>query len=612
MKNLFAFLFLFALWYQSGGWTKIKWSELGDVAPIQTELYASPAGNDVFVGTASAPKLTVWAALTSLPGGSVTAPVAGGVGASPVVIPARAGSGTVYVAPGTTCNPMLTACVWLMSPNDPNYANPPAGWLQCNGCTVSIIGIPNRGGGPNGHKPLAALAGGDWHDNNHPAIWLSGTQQPMHFSNLGFAYPGRAVVIGECSNGDRSGRCGVSGAVFESVSSLLMQHPNSGPCTDITGGSFWLWFRDYGCGGNAYAAAGGRFANNAAAILIDGTGNSGNGLIHINDSNFAGGGIKFIPGANGGGLYVSNVTEEGLGDGIHDVPPVVWFTGFGGFVDAYLSNIQLADAGPTFTPAVRNDGAGPGPTVTMADSVQGPAVVVNQYNNTFINEVDSPQKQGQVGFFNGYVVGETDVARRVAGLVPVRFKNLAASNPALWKTNNAPTDTITPGAVDPFGGTSAAVTATSLLTPREASLTNTYCGDWYTPTVGDWIVAGAWVKGKTNTPLGILSVGFCGYPGSTIGYQARNRGEMRGDGQWGWQWLALKVSGGTSAPLGYFVQFYSTNPITTYGPVLYVIPAGTLSDNEVLEFAGTMASVDSACPVGSICNMPGHPVVMIK
>jgi hypothetical protein len=32
----------------------------------------------------------------------------------------------------------------------------------------------------------------------------------------------------------------------------------------------------------------------------------------------------------------------------------------------------------------------------------------------------------------------------------------------------------------------------------------------------------------------------------------------------------------------------------------------------VLEFASTMTSVDSACPVGSICNMPGHPLVTIK
>ena len=39
-------------------------------------------------------------------------------------------------------------------------------------------------------------------------------------------------------------------------------------------------------------------------------------------------------------------------------------------------------------------------------------------------------------------------------------------------------------------------------------------------------------------------------------------------------------------------------------------PARTLSDNEVLEFASTMNSVDPNCKVGQICNVAGHPLVV--
>ena len=52
---------------------------------------------------------------------------------------------------------------------------------------------------------------------------------------------------------------------------------------------------------------------------------------------------------------------------------------------------------------------------------------------------------------------------------------------------------------------------------------------------------------------------------------------------------------------------------TFYGPVYYFIPsiangASGLTDDEVIEFATTMASQDAACPVAAVCNMSGHPI----
>ena len=172
--------------------------------------------------------LHAYLGVTSLPGGSAKLLLSG--------------SGTVHVAPGLS---QSYSFVWLMGPQDPNYAHPPAGWLRCNGCTTNVVGMPNTTGGPNGHKPVVGVSAGGNQNNDQPAIWLSATQLAHYFSNLGFAYPGRSVVIGECSNHARSG-CGVSGVVLDNVSSLIMNRPTSGPCTDITGGSFWIWLKDYG------------------------------------------------------------------------------------------------------------------------------------------------------------------------------------------------------------------------------------------------------------------------------------------------------------------------------------------------------------------------------
>ena len=47
---------------------------------------------------------------------------------------------------------------------------------------------------------------------------------------------------------------------------------------------------------------------------------------------------------------------------------------------------------------------------------------------------------------------------------------------------------------------------------------------------------------------------------------------------------------------------------TFYGPVLFTIPKGSLSDSEVIEFAAAMASQDANCPVRSVCNVMGHPI----
>jgi hypothetical protein len=553
--------------------------------------YVSNGGNDTNDGLSWATaKHTIYGALVSLPGGSTN----------------TAGSGTVYVGPNSSANPASGAGIWLMGSSDPNYASPPTGWLKCNGCELNIIGIANSAGGPNGHKPRVQLVAGGGTDRNHPAIWFSGPQQPIYIANFQIQYPGRAVIIGECSNNLRDGTCGVSGTILENVGAILQQTASNGPCTDIVSNVFWLWMRDYGCAGNAYTARGGITADNAAAILVDASTGQGSGLIYITDTNLAGGGIKVKNGANGLSLYVRNVFQEG--DFVHPSPPTVWFTGWCAFCDAILDNIQAGDSGPGSMSLIETDnsnGLG-GPTILNSAGATGPATMINPTANTFNISTISPTRQGQSGFFNNYIVGRTDVARRIAGLVPVRFPNKANVTSAGWSyTNTSGVQTLTTGLADPFGGTGAARIASSAATEENLTMG---CPA-YTPAAGDWIVVGIWGVGMTPGTQTIKADCY-GYGFPTVSATYRNSGINAGDGQWMYQWQAYKVSGGSATKIGAHLLFSNTLTPTFYGPTLYIIPAGTLSDNEVLEFASTMNSIDTRCPVASICNVAAHPLVV--
>ena len=88
---------------------------------------------------------------------------------------------------------------------------------------------------------------------------------------------------------------------------------------------------------------------------------------------------------------------------------------------------------------------------------------LNPLGNSFIGIYSSdPLQQGQSGFFNGYIVGKTDVARRIAGLVPSRFVNRASCSTSSWTVSNpGGTQTFTQNLSDPFGGTGAASVSNS-------------------------------------------------------------------------------------------------------------------------------------------------------
>jgi hypothetical protein len=109
----------------------------------------------------------------------------------------------------------------------------------------------------------------------------------------------------------------------------------------------------------------------------------------------------------------------------------------------------------------------------------------------------------------------------------------------------------------------------------------------YTPAAGDWIVIGVWEKGwaPSNTYLTATCYGLR-FPTTSAIYQ--NKGQITGDGNWEFIWTACKVASGSATDIGATGIFSSNVTPVLYGPVLYIIPSGTLSDNEVLELASTM------------------------
>jgi hypothetical protein len=296
----------------------------------------------------------ITAALQALPGGDAT----------------HAGTGQVFITSEATGD------IWLMGPNDPNYANPPAGWLKLTGpITIDCIG-PHYAA-PHGHRVACGL---------HGTIQISASAHNIDIRNVMFVdYLSTYIRYGIASNGDRTGVGGSSGLKLENVSWNHGGCNGTGPGMDIGSNSFWIWMHDIvasGCVKSIYTIASTSRVNNVATVTttvpnsiatgdkvtmqnaLDSTGavvtvvdsthftysspgqnatlnggqvitagaasinidpgptGAGSGLIIIDNINLNNGGVLFHPGTNGGSLYVRNVSYEGdFTD--PDMPPVL-------------------------------------------------------------------------------------------------------------------------------------------------------------------------------------------------------------------------------------------------------------------------------------------------
>jgi hypothetical protein len=535
-----------------------------------------------------------------------------------------AGNGTIYYTDGSAASSTPSAGVCLMGILDPNYSNPSAAttcsgaWLTVPNGTggISLIGIQGSSYGPNTQIPRALITGGSAADRNHPGIWLSGTNEAIYIANAAVQYPGRGIIVGECSNNARTG-CPAASVFFDNDTSSLNSASGNGPAWDITGASFWIRLRN--CGGSGLDSVNTNTSDNAAAVLVDGRTNAGAGLIFIDDFDSSNGGIKFYAGANGGSLSVTKLTTEA-----QNGEPAVWFaasgTGGDNYVTGTADKIAVADA-LAATPGVEVDIPGFG---ISANDIQGQTVntvgpmhIGAQYTNALQNQTVSPQRYGQTGAVQQWNYGKRDDVQRSAALTTVRFANqVTGSTCASWfASQSAGTITKTCAAIaDPFGGANAGQASSNNSTVEQLNFTSGSGGvENVSLSVGEYIVAGVWTRSQTaNGYSGNPYAGaFLGISGTGFSAAGGCDGDsMLGDGQWTWNRCIYKVTaiGTNPGAVEFGVQFNSTYTVQAYAPVLNFIAPGTLSDNEAYAYENALKTYDSLCAVGASCGMEFNPV----
>lgn len=616
------------------------------VAPTCIGGIACTDANDgLSIGTA---KLTIMAALESLPLGSTSAPL-------------TCGSGTVYAASNSNANSVANAGIWVAGPSDPNYASPPSGFCKQSG-GFAVIGLPDNAGGVNGHMPKAVINAGGNTDRNHPAIWISGSNTSMYFANLNFQFQGRVILLGEDTNHGRTGP-GATTTTFDNVSATAWPLPGFGPAWDITGSSFWIYIRDSGAAGTD--STNNPFGDLAPAVLIDTRTNGGNNVT-IDDMNTSHGPVKIYGGSNtildihrvtsenvagpatiwlASGSEGSNITADFIGTADRVAGAVetmaVGAGGSGyavndtGFVNGGSSNatykvtsvstgvvtgIQLTQTGGTYSASgtfatTHTSGSGSGLTLTIVvntggivdvenDSacsncinirnvntgVLGPATVLSEIMPT---TAPNPVANNQFGLFGGKrLVAQDDVSRRQFGPAPVRFANLA-SLPAVGGNISAAA-----GPGDPPSGTSAITMSTGSATFYNQNLAL---------SVGDWLIAGVWVQG-TQT-VGQFQVTNATGTRNLCDANYMNTAYTSATGDWAWEYCSMKITNVTGTTSINFDLGSGSVQTGAFGPMLLYIPSGSLSDDEVGELALSLQSYSASCTVGTVCGLLGQQLV---
>jgi hypothetical protein len=222
-------------------------------------------------------------------------------------------------------------------------------------------------------------------------------------------------------------------------------------------------------------------------------------------------------------------------------------------------------------------------------------------------ETHSANGQRQVGFWSrlGKVAGSHDAARRNFGPVAAQYTNLADQDTANWGSKTG-TATVTTGKAAPDGTTGAAE-----LSSASGDRFRAVASSSQTCVVGDWIVAGVWVRAAT------ASVGLTAIPAiaSLVHGDARLTFESATSqvslrrshlthGDWVWLFSADKVRIVGSNPDTIRLDLYcdASTPQEFYAPMVFRIPSG-VADSEAWEAMANMSPWPDTAAAGQVAML---------
>jgi hypothetical protein len=169
--------------------------------------------------------------------------------------------------------------------------------------------------------------------------------------------------------------------------------------------------------------------------------------------------------------------------------------------------------------------------------------------------------------------------------------------------------------VDRDGGTRAVRASTSA-----SGQQNLFFGvPTFTPSAGDIIACGAWVRSLAGYDYSTMS--GAGYSGSSVEplscglhgvsyttwWTSRHDALNAGDNEWEWVSLAYKIGNLKGSPdyIPFGVYFDAKHPIEVYSPVFVRVPAGTLSDGEAANLLANLRGYSNSCLPGQVCDVDG-------
>ena len=472
--------------------------------------------------------------------------------------------GSIHNTEGALASSTPGQGIWIMGPSDPNYSSPPAGWHKAKSGAVNFIGDAGATLGSNSnYGGRTTIVCGSAADLVHPCVWISSTGSAINFSNQSYTFPGRAALIGVCSNNSTI-NCNTSGIAFFNDNFAVADVAGNGPTITIASSSaLWINFYHSGCQGTDDQNT--PTNDNAQCVLIDGRGNAGANLISFYHFNTQLGGIKVYPGSSSGGIFVDTMTCESIYGAA-----CVWFTATNNSQFSHLRDVNTADSPLNATAyavevdgngppgAVECDGCAPGisPNGTGFTGTIGPMIAPVGTSQGLSSSVISPTRLNQSGFMSGNhvgmparVIGRVDTARSLGAPTAVPYSNLASQLPGAWTTRGAGNVTITGGKLFYRDGTSNAGRVTSSSGAAFAFFADTN----QTYAVGDILIYGSWYRSVTSngyqggTPIGQSAVSGCAsftdisvQGGASSG--SSQFGFIAGDGQWEWGYRVLKTT----------------------------------------------------------------------